>query len=188
MRKIVAEIVISLDGFIEDVNGNLDWLVAENEIRYTNSFLKEYDTFFYGRKAYERFKNLHLVHESNSPSESDAKETLTTMRKYVFSRTKMHVEGNAMVVRSNMMSEARRIKDERGKNILLCGGAVTIQQFAKADLIDEYIIAIQPIVLGGGKPLFKSFERMTLNLKKAEKLNAGTVIMHYLPDTRNYFQ
>jgi dihydrofolate reductase len=185
MRKVIAEIAISLDGFIEGPNGALDWLVFDEEVPYSSAFLKGFDTIFYGRVAYERFGVPRSENPSLPEGEREFNEMVNNMRKYVFSRTAKHVQGNGMMINNHIESEVKRIRDEEGKNIWLCGGAGIYKTFIDLDLIDEYQLAIQPRVLGSGKPLFRNLATpLNLKLLRTENLKSGVVRLHYQPESR----
>jgi dihydrofolate reductase len=175
MRKIIAEIAVSLDGYIEGPNGELDWLIFDEDQEYVNEFLSKFEVIFYGRVAYERFGVFFT-------GEHDFRETVCTMRKYVFSSTVKHVPGNGMVINDNIEEAVMQIREEEGKDIWLCGGAGIIQTFISLNLVDEYILAIQPVVLGTGKRLFGNLPLpFKLDLINTEKLASGVVILHYKP-------
>jgi dihydrofolate reductase len=179
MRKVIAEIAVSVDGFIEGPEGELDWLVFDEENGYVNEFLSRFEVIFYGRLAYERF-GVHLQAEENMAD--DFRITVNNMRKYVFSRSVKHVPGNGMMVNGNIRETVRRITEEEGKDIWLCGGAEIINTFANMGLIDEYMLAVQPTILGSGKPLFSHVDhRIRLELLHAERLNSGVVLLNYKP-------
>lgn len=180
MRKIVLEIAPSVDGYIEGPDGELDWVnFGEESIAYANKFLSNFDTIFFGRKAYENF-GLRSIEESQSPGERLFYEAVNRMRKYVFTRTQKHVEGNGMVINDNLKEEVDRIRNENGKDIWLCGGAEIIRTFIDLDLIDIYRLAIQPTALGSGKPGFKGLKgQLDLDLMKTESLGSGVVVLHY---------
>lgn len=190
MRKVIAEIAISIDGFIEGPNGELDWIGTgnchdEDKFLYANNFLKRFDTIFYGRVTYEKFGIARLESSSHSEAEQEFDNTLSNMRKYVFTRSIKHVPGNGMVISQNVDSEVKRIKDEEGKDIWLCGGANILTTFMSMDLIDEYILSVQPTILGSGKPFFENVtSRFNLKLLRMEKLNSGVVILNYKPVQR----
>jgi dihydrofolate reductase len=178
MRKVIAEIAVSVDGFIEGANGELDWLVFEEDANYVNVFLDRFDVIFYGRLAYERFG----VFLSPDMHEDSFGRTLMEKRKYVFSRSRKHVEGNGMVIGDRIRERVVQIKEEEWKDIWLCGGARIIKTFASLGLIDEYILAIQPVILGSGKSLFQQLsKRIRLNLLNAEPLSSGVVLINYEP-------
>jgi dihydrofolate reductase len=185
MRKVIAEIAVSLDGFIEGPNGELDWLIFEDEVAYANNFLSRFDTIFYGRVAYEKFGVPRPIDPAQSEMEREFHNTVNNMRKFVFSRTVKHVAGNGMVVNHSVEAEIKRIRGEEGKGIWLCGGAEIIDTFADLNLIDEYILSVQPVILGAGKPLFKSRARpLPLKLLHIENLKSGVVIMRYAPERK----
>lgn len=186
MRKIIFEIAVSIDGFIEGPNGEMDWLRCDEEVNYTSEMIERFDTIFYGRVTYERFGIERPVDEYLPERERDFNRTVNAMRKYVFSRKLKHMPGNGMMVNGNMLSEIRRLKDEEdGKDIWFCGGADLLTSFLDHDLIDEYVLAVQPVVLGSGKPLFKSLKkRLNLQLIRTENLPSGVVLLNYKPESR----
>jgi dihydrofolate reductase len=182
MRKIIFEMAMSLDGYIEGPNGELDWLIFEKNGAYTNEFLLDFDTIFYGRLAYEKFGITRVAGPLQTEAQREFYEALNGTRKYVFSRTAKHVLGNAMVIHDNLLTEVRRIRNEDGKNIWLCGGADIFSTFVELDLIDEYIFTIHPRILGSGKLLFQNIrKRLNLKLIHAQNLASGVVALHYIP-------
>ena len=179
MRKVIAEIAVSVDGFIEGPGGELDWLVFDEEEGYVNEFLSRFDVIFYGRMAYERF-GAHL--QESSDRREDFAATVINMRKYVFSRNMKHVAGNGMMINDNIKDEVKQIREEEGKDIWLCGGADIISTFANLRLIDEYLLAVQPTILGSGKPLFANVDHpIRLELLEAGRLDSGVVLLNYRP-------
>lgn len=185
MRKIVFESSVSLDGFIEGPNGELDWLRADENPTSAYRYLSAFDTVFYGRKTYERFA---MAFADTGPLPDDEKQLrflLHGMRKYVFSRTENHVEGNAMVVRDNLEAEVLRIRAENGRNIWFCGGADILKTFISLDLVDEYVLSVHPVTLSAGKPLFTG-RKIPLDLKliQQHKLKSGVVVLKYEPENR----
>lgn len=185
MRKIVFESSVSLDGFIEGPNGELDWLVFDYKPANVSKFLSVYDTIFYGRKTYETLTAKSTMERVKMHIEWPVHDALYGMRKYVFSRTEKHVEGNAMVVGDNLEAEVQRIREEQGKHIWFCGGADILKTFMKLDLVDEYVLSIHPIVLMAGKPLFPE-RQIPVDLKLVAKcrMPSGVVILHYKPENR----
>jgi dihydrofolate reductase len=185
MRKVIFESAVSIDGFIEGPNGELDWMVCEEGDGDARPFLSAFDTIFYGRKAYEKFGIAPSCTPELAEAEREFYYAIATMRKYVFSRRKKHVAGNGMVVSENLEAEVIRIRDEEGKNIWLCGGADIFKTFVDLDLIDEYILTVHPVVLNRGKSLFGGIKK-PLNLKLVRKYNlrSGVVILHYRPESR----
>lgn len=109
-------------------------------------------------------------------------ESANKTKNYVFSRTLNSVEG-AILINDNVEEEVKKIKGEPGKDIHLFGGADIITTFVNADLIDEYQLAVHPILLGAGKPLFIDIkERNKLKLIDTKVYSTGLVILIYKPD------
>jgi dihydrofolate reductase len=188
MRKVIAELTPSLDGFMKGHDGYLDWLTEKNidpdRAAYASNFLSGFDTIFFGRVTYELFGLPRPVNAEQPEGVRKLNETLNCMRKYVFSRTLKHVAGNGMVVCENLAAEVKRIRDEDGKDIWLCGGPNIVKSFAALDLIDAYMLAVQPKAPGWAKPLFRDAESSPLKLLEAKNLRYGVVMLHYQPEPR----
>lgn len=184
MRKIVFETGISLDGFIEGPNGELDWLDCKGARFDTHAFVAQFDTIFYGRKAYERF-GVAAPADVPAGRHSLFTSTITQMRKYVFSRKEKHVPGNGMVVSANLEGEVRRILEEDGKNIWFGGGPEILRTFVELDLVDEYVLTVYPVVLSEGKSLFSGIKtKLKLRLIGKRNLPSGLIVLHYRPENR----
>ena len=185
MRRIVFESSVSLDGFIEGPNGALDWIVFDHKSADIHKFLSRFDTIFYGRKTYEALNMTSATSRSTLAIDRFVHGALYGMRKYVFSRTEKHVEGNAMVVGEDLEAEVRRIRAEEGKDIWFCGGADILRTFVALDLVDEYMLSVHPISLQAGKPLFAGRE-IPADIKLVQKYRkpSGVVILRYKPENR----
>jgi dihydrofolate reductase len=185
MRKVIFESAISIDGFIEGPDGDMDWLICGEQNCNASEFITAFDTIFYGRKAYEKFGVLPYIGRDIPEAEREFYYSIGAMRKYVFSRTVKHVAGNGMVISEDLEGEVKRIREEKGKDIWFCGGADILQTFVDLDLVDEYILSVHPVLLRSGKPLFAD-NKKPLNLKLIDKhkLKSGVVILHYQPESR----
>jgi dihydrofolate reductase len=101
-------------------------------------------------------------------------------QKYVFSRTKTNDNTNTVFIGSNIKEKVLEIKQQPGKNIWLYGGAKIITTLLNLDLIDEYRLAVHPVLIGKGKPLFQNIEdRHKLKLIDAKGYKSGVVLMTY---------
>jgi dihydrofolate reductase len=184
MRKIIFESALSVDGFIEGPNGELDWWVFEEEYSSATAFLSRFDTIFYGRKAYEKFAAPDTTGQLTE-AQRQFLEAVGNMRKYVFSRVNKHVAGNGMVVSEDIEGEVKRIREEEGKSIWFCGGADIFRTFVELDLIDEYVLTIHPMVLRSGKQLFEGINKpLNLELLDKRNLKSGIVKLYYRPLNR----
>jgi dihydrofolate reductase len=77
----------------------------------------------------------------------------------------------------------KRHKKISGTDLLIMGSGTLVQQLSNADLIDEYFLIVTPVILGWGKPLFKSVEEIHLQLKETQHFNSGNVLLHYARPT-----
>ncbi|WP_194191524.1 dihydrofolate reductase family protein [Clostridium chrysemydis] len=158
-RKCVLYVAMSLDGYIADINGGVDWL---NQVQGDGSdngfceFSQTVDTVIMGRKSYEQ-----ILTFGNWPYKD--------MDAYVFSQTLEKACENIKVVNRNAAEFLKDIRKNDGRDIWLLGGAELIDEFIKQNLIDEYIVSIIPTILGGGISLFKDNRPLTqLTLIKKE--------------------
>lgn len=179
MRKVILDVAVSLDGYIEGPNGEYDWCFVDQDYGFTELF-NRIDSVFYGRKSWELFGNYKPA--ENAPEmEKMIFEKTAKMKKYVFSRTLKSVEG-AVLINSNAEEEVKKIKQEPGKDIHLFGGADLVTTFVNSDLIDEYLLAVHPVILGAGKTLFIDIrERKRIYLVDSKVYSNGLVMLKYIP-------
>ncbi|MEJ8819272.1 dihydrofolate reductase family protein [Lacibacter sp. H407] len=165
MKKVILSVATSLDGFIEGPNREIDWIpFTEDGVKALEQFLNEIDTVLYGRISYETWGN-YVPAEDSTDFDKNFYAGLNKMKKYVFSTTKKNFEGNPIVVQSNIEETVNKLKQESGKNIWLYGGAELVTGFVNLDLVDEFRIAVFPIILGAGRSLFKNIDhRVKLKL------------------------
>lgn len=180
MRKVILNLAASFDGFIEGPDGEIDWIVFDGgDASGLNDFLKEIDTVLYGRASYEMWGN-YAVTNSSSAFEKNFYGTLKKMDKYVFSASKNNFEGDPIIVRSNIGQTIKALKQQPGKNIWLYGGAGLVSTFINLNLIDEFRIAIMPVIIGKGKPLFKEINnRINLKLSWIKTSKSGVIQVCY---------
>lgn len=173
-RKVILYISQSLDGFIADNNGSVDWIAGNNEnydsdYGYENS-IKNIDTVILGAKTYKQIKNeLSLdrwVYED--------------LKSYVLTNEAIEDSTNIKYIKTNIKNLIDTLQQENGKDIWICGGANLIDQCIKENLIDEYQITTIPIILGGGIRLFEEGNKeIKLKLKDIKEEN-GFITANYI--------
>ena len=169
MRKVVLQLAVSLDGYIEGPNGEYDWCFTDQDYGM-KEFYKRIDSMFIGRKSYELMLTMD---ESVMPG-------FPKLTEYVFSTTLQKVKQGAMLIRENIDAEIRRIKNEPGKDIWLFGGASLSSALLNHSLVDEIILAVHPILLGKGKPLAADIKnRIPLTLTESKVYSTGLVMLNY---------
>ena len=185
MRKIISFMHISLDGFVAGPNGEMDWITVDEEIfDYVGKRITEGDTALYGRVTYQMMEN-YWPTAADDPKAGQHQVThaswVNKAEKIVFSKT-MKKSGwyNTTFINENIENEMRKRKSAAGKNMILIGSASIAHLFVQLDLIDEYLINVNPVILGDGIPLFKSIkDKKNLQLLSATTFNSGVVGLHY---------
>ncbi|MFL5625031.1 MAG: dihydrofolate reductase family protein [Ktedonobacteraceae bacterium] len=190
MRKVIVTMWITLDGFIAGPNGEMDWVMVDDEMgKYEDDIVSSADTLMLGRVTYESFAGAWpKVPENPSVSEGEKEyaRKLNAMRKIVFSKTLEKAEwNNSKLMREVIPEEIEEMKHEPGKDMLIYGSASIVQTLTNLGLIDEYQLLVHPVVLGSGKPLFKNIkDRQNLKLIKTKTFPSGVVGLYYQPDKK----
>jgi dihydrofolate reductase len=187
MRKVKLQIQVSLDGFVAGPNGEQDWTVWKwDEIlnTYVGDLTDSSDSFFVGRVTYEAmaayFPALAANPESK-PEDLAFAHRMNTTRKIVFSRTLSTVDwSNSRLAQGSVEEEVARLKQQPGKDLLIYGGAGIVSSFILHNLIDEYHLFINPVVLGNGMPIWKEIrDRLQMKLINTTVSSTGIVVLHY---------
>ncbi|MGF7015161.1 dihydrofolate reductase family protein [Ornithinibacillus bavariensis] len=177
-RKIILDLAVTLDGFIEGKNGEVDWCIMDPEMGFIN-FLNQIDTILYGRKSYDLWGQFTPEIEHTN-SEKELWELYHSKEKYVFSRTQKGTDDKAIFINDNILEEVNKLKNKSGKDIWLYGGASLITTFINLGLVDEFRLSVHPVVLGEGKPLFVDIkQRLNLKLVDTRTFSSGVVQLIY---------
>ena len=188
MRKIIAGLIVSVDGFIEGPNGELDWVETWED---PFDLLPQIDTCILGGKmypGYEQYWSAVLANPKGTlpftgkvASEGEIAYAHFAERTphVVLSKTLAKVTWkNTRIVRD--IEEIRRMKQRPGKDMHAVGGATLVGSLMNQRVIDELRLVVYPIVLGGGKALCKDVrERHALQFLGAKPLESGLVRLTY---------
>ncbi len=181
MRKIIFQMMVSLDGYFEGPNHELDWHLVDGEFNeYAENFLNNVDTLLFGRVTYD-------LMASYWPSPSALKddpiiaEKMNSLEKIVFSRTIDKVDwNNSRLIKTNVPEEVLKLKQQSGKDMAMFGSSNLALTFIENNLIDEYRIMVNPVVLGSGHTLFNGIkEKINLKLVKTKEFKSGLVELCY---------
>lgn len=169
MRNVILQLAVSLDGFIEGPNGEFDWCFTDDDYGMT-AFAQRIDAIFIGRKSYEMAMSMGGATPPGFPP----------IKEYVFSASLDKVEGDRELIKGDVAEEVKKIKDQPGKDIWLYGGSSLTTSFIEQQLVDEMALAVHPILLGAGKPLFQHISgRVPLQLIHSEAYPSGLVMLSY---------
>jgi dihydrofolate reductase len=184
MRKIVLGMHISLDGFVAGLHGEMDWIQVSNEMfEVAGRLTNEADTALYGRVTWQMM-DAYWPTAAEGPDASkhdiEHSEWYNRVMKVVASRTVQQHSGNTMFIGNNLTEKVNELKKQPGKNIQIFGSPSVVHTLMQQDLIDDYWLFVNPVVLGQGIPLFKGIGQKTeLKLISSETFPAGVVCLHY---------
>ncbi|HEU4436803.1 MAG TPA: dihydrofolate reductase family protein [candidate division Zixibacteria bacterium] len=177
MRKLILQMMVSLDGFFEGPKQELDWHVWDEEMeKEAHETLDSVDAILLGRVAYQLFADYWpKAKDSIAPK-------LNRLPKIVFSKTLEKTEwNNSGLFKGDIRKEFSEAKAAPGKDFILYGGGSIASTFMRLGLIDEYRLIVNPVVLGSGRPLFNGNARMNLELFKTRNFKCGNVMLYYQP-------
>jgi len=183
---------LSLDGFVCGTQGEMDWMVWDwDDVvkRYVTELTNSADTFLMGRATGEGMAVYWPTVTSNPESREEEKwmaEKLNSLPKVIFSKTITHINWINARVANDIVEEVKELKKEPGKDILIYGGAGIVSAFICENLIDEYHLFINPVVIGKGRTIYANIKQnMKLKLLHATPSATGIVIMTYVPEKEN---
>lgn len=179
MRQIILDLAVTLDGFIEGPNGEVDWCIMDDDMGF-DDFLSTIDSIFYGRVSYDAWGNF-TPEATAGEAEVNLWKGVHSKKKYVFSRQQRQ-DDNATFINISISEKVAEIKQLPGKNIWLYGGASLIKTFILLGLVDIYRISVHPVALGSGKPLFEELKhKLDLTLVDTNIFRSGVVQLIYKP-------
>ena len=174
--------MVSLDGFIEGPNKEIDWHNWNDDMdEYMSAFFKGVDTIILGRVAYELMADYWPTSAAESENPLIAHK-MNKLTKLVYSKTLSKAEWrNARIINELKKDELLKLKQEAEKDIVIFGGAEMVQSFIQYNLIDEFRLIVNPVILGKGKLLFdkNTDRRMNLKFLNCIPKKSGNVILCY---------
>jgi dihydrofolate reductase len=187
MRKVILSNMVTLDGFFEGPNKELDWQIVDGENKeYAIDLLSKVDALLFGRVTYQLMADYWpaaATNPSTPKSDLEIADKMNNLPKIVFSKTLQEVKwNNSRLVKENIAKEISKMKQQPGKDMVIFGSGSIVSTFMQHGLIDEYRIIVNPIVLGNGNPLFKGINgKQNLKLLNTKVFDSGIVILFYEP-------
>jgi dihydrofolate reductase len=188
MRKIVSFVHMSLDGFVASTAkgpAGLGWIsISADLFEYVEQRIQQTDTALYGRTTFEMMESYWPTAADKpdaSPHDHNHSRWYKTVRKVVLSKTllgKNHV--NTQIISSNLSDEINKLKHGAGSEILMFGSPSATHSLMAENLIDEYWLFVNPILLAQGIPLFKNIKDKTaLMLVNSKSFPSDVVCLQY---------
>ncbi len=184
MRKLILQMMVSVDGYFEGPRRELDWHNVDAEFNdLAISFLDTVDALLFGRVTYELMANYWPTREAMKDDPIVAGK-MNALRKIVVSKTLPKVDwNNSTLLGGDLIEEVRKLKQQPGKNIALFGSSDVAVALVPHGLIDEYRILVNPWILGAGKSLFNGLAcRQKLTLVESKSYRSGNVLLCYRPE------
>jgi len=171
VRKVKLFIASSLDCYIAREDGGIDWLFTDADYGYTK-FYDSIDTIIVGKKSYDQSLTLDEYPYKGK-------------KVYVFTRKKVRKKNNnneqdVEYIDTNIQDFVTTLTQSIGKDIWLLGGGEIVSILLNADLVDEIILSIHPIILGTGIPLLRDIQKeVNLKLENSLSFDSGLTQLYY---------
>ena len=186
MKKLISFMHTSLDGFVAGPNKEMDWINVDDEIfDYAGGRTNESDTALYGRVTYEMMEGYWpTAGDQPNASKHDIEHSrwYNRVSKVVLSRS---LRGKNLkkttIISDNLLTKITALKNQiENKDILIFGSPTAVHSLIELDLVDEFWLFVNPVLLGSGIPLFSNVkERTKLTLLENKSFKSGVVCLHY---------
>jgi dihydrofolate reductase len=185
MRNLIFFMHTSLDGFVAGLNGEMDWINLDDSMfDFVATMTDKADTALYGRVTYEMMQSYWpTAGEQLNATKHDIEHSTwyNKVSKIVLSKT-INDSGlhNTKVISDQLSDNINKLKQQDGKNILIFGSPGASQSLLNQDLIDEFWLFVNPVILGQGIPLFKNITGTTkLKFVESKTFACGVIAIHY---------
>jgi dihydrofolate reductase len=181
MRKVIFFNLVSLDGYFEGPDRDINWHLVDDEFNeFAIQQTGEFGALLFGRVTYELMASYWPTEDAKRDDTAVA-ELMNRLPKIVFSKTLKKVEWeNTRLVNNNFVEVVTKLKHESGKDIAIFGSSDLAVTLIEHGLIDELRIMVNPIFLGAGKPLLQGIKtKLSLKLLKTRTFKTGNVLLYY---------
>ncbi|MEO6521395.1 MAG: dihydrofolate reductase family protein [Mucilaginibacter sp.] len=181
MRKLSVFNFISLDGYYKDLNNSMQWHEhGGEEADFSKESSQGGDILLFGRVTYDMMYSFWPT-DAAKQSMPEVADNMNRSEKIVFSNTLKKADwDNTTIISGGIVEQVKKLKATPGKDMTILGSGTIVSQFAEADLIDKYIIMIDPIALGGGISIFTGMEKtLDLKLTSSRAFKSGVMLLNY---------
>jgi dihydrofolate reductase len=182
MARLIYSAIASLDGYVEDAQGKIDWAAPDEEVHaFVNDAERPIGTYLYGRRMYETMVpwETTIFGGDQGAVGQDFAEIWRAAEKIVYSRTlQTPSSGRTRIERDFRPGAVRQLKQSSARDITV-GGAELAGEAIAAGLVDECHLYLVPILLGGGKRALPGNVRAQLGLLAERRFPSGVVHLHY---------
>lgn len=183
MRLVTYSMGLSLDGYVVDPEGSIDWTTPSEEVfAHHLAELRHTGVQLMGRRLYETMLYWETAEEEQELTDDEVEwaRRWKALPKLVFSSTLTEVEGTSRLASGTLADEIARLRAEPGDGDIAVGGADLAAGAAALGLVDEYRMVVSPVLLGGGRPYFPSGNgRVDLDLVETRRFASGALFLRY---------
>lgn len=183
MRKLTVFNFITANGFYKAMDDDISWhRHGQEEGEFAASGAQSQSVLLFGRKTYEMMASFWPTSaaQQQAPQVADG---MNKSEKIVFSKTlKLAKWVNSTIVKDDLITFVEKLKKSAGQNLTILGSGSIVTQLAGANLVDEYQLMVDPVVLGSGTSLFSGLTRkLDLKLSDSRIFKSGVVLLTYVP-------
>jgi len=184
MQKLIVFNHVSLDGYFVDENNQMNWAKNHSDEEW-NSFVTENakggGVLLFGRITYEMMASFWPT-DAALNSMSEVARQMNSLPKIVFSRTlKEATWNNTRLIKDNLVPEVRRLKESDGPGMVIMGSGTIVAQLTRENLIDEFQVVVNPVILGKGRTMFEGVAKKEVKPTKTRQFKNGNVFICYEP-------
>jgi dihydrofolate reductase len=181
MRKVILSMMITLDGFYEGPNHEIDWHRVDDEFNeFASDQISAIDLMLFGRVTYELMASYWPTPAAMTDDPIIAYK-MNNSPKIVFSNTLKNAEwSNTRLVKGNAADEVIKLKQQPGKDMIIFGSGKLVSSLAQSGLMDEYRLFVAPVILGKGNPIFRDVrDRQNVKLMSTRTFRNGNILLCY---------
>jgi dihydrofolate reductase len=182
MAKLVYVVNVSLDGYVEDANGDFEWAEPHDDVfDFIADLISPVSTYLYGRRMYETMALWELEPglASRSPSWARFADMWRRASKVVYSRSLTTLSTSNSTLRRDFDVDAVRRLKSGATSDLTIGGSTLAAMALEAGVVDECQLIVHPVILGGGKPAFQNGHLTRLELRDHHRFHGGVIYLRY---------
>ncbi|MGE5449719.1 MAG: dihydrofolate reductase family protein, partial [Bacteroidales bacterium] len=185
MKKVVAFMHVSLDGYAAGPNGEMDWIKVDEEMfDYVATLISESEIALYGRVTYELMENYWpTAADQPDATKHDIEHAkwYKKVKKAIVSKTMKDVKlPNTTIISDNFSEKIKALKQETENDIILFGSPSVARALTAENLIEVYWLFINPILLGKGKKIFDVIGApIPLRLLTSKTFDSGVICLQY---------
>jgi dihydrofolate reductase len=186
VAKLIYSVIMSLDGYIADADGNFDWAAPDDEVHaFVNDLERPVGTYLYGRRMYQTMTYWETAPTAGSQPavERDFAGMWQAADKVVYSRTLDGVSTERTRLEREFDPGAVRALKASAERDVTVGGADLAAQAIRAGLVDEWHLFLTPVVVGGGTPALPDGAKVRLELLDERHFGSGVVHLRYRTTT-----